>query len=183
MPAIAVPKNASRALPGTHRVGRLERRHAGCPEAAPGGNIARGERPSMSNVIAASFSDASAARAAAERLVQGGFAAARVHVHEKGQRPRNAEGIELDEALSGGFFSNMLGLLDGLFDAPKRPNEARTFDEVVRRESAGLTVMVENDAEAQRARSLLEAAGAFGLDRHPVEDNDGGELRPTAGER
>jgi hypothetical protein len=123
----------------------------------------------MPSVVSSSFADLPGALAAAERLVQHGFAPDRVHLHERGTRPRNATGIEIDEYATGGMVSNLLGLLDGIFNAKPQPDEAANYKEVVEQEGVGLSVLVADEGEAERARASLEANGGMDVTRHETD--------------
>ena len=118
----------------------------------------------MQNVFAA-FDDAQGAQRAADRLVANGFAAESVHLHGRGVPPRNAAGLTLDEYASGGFFGNIGELLDELFESPQAPQEAETYDDVVRQEAVGLSVCTGDEADARRAETLLAASGAMSVKR------------------
>jgi hypothetical protein len=119
----------------------------------------------MQVVIASSFPDVATAQAAADELVRSGFPAEHVHLHEKGTPPRNATGIRIDEYATGGMFSGVLSLLDGIFKAPKQPDEASTYVDVVRQEGVGLSVVVAADEEAQHVEAALRSAGAMKVAR------------------
>ena len=89
-----------------------------------------------------------------------------MHLHEQGAPVRNATGIRIDEYATGGLFSNLLGLLDGLFKAPKQADEARTYVDLVQHEAVGLSVIAASDEEAQRAEAALRGAGAMQVAHH-----------------
>jgi len=120
------------------------------------------------DMVISAFNDASAAQRAATRLVDSGFAAQSVHLHRHGVPAENAAGLKVDEYATGGLVSNVLSLLDGIFDTAKPPQEAQSYDDAVRREEGiGVSVSVDSEADAARAETILSEAGATKVSRLP----------------
>lgn len=135
---------------------------AGTLRAALAGTAARMRRFRRSglNTIVSAFENPVEAHAAADRLTANGFAADSVQLHDHASLVRNAAALETDELASGGFFTNLLGLFEQLLGTARPPGEADSYSEMVRREGTLLTLHVATAADAQRAREVLQAAGA-----------------------
>lgn len=121
------------------------------------------------DMVISAFNDMAAAQRAADRLVESGFAAQSIHLHRHGLPAQNAAGVKVDEYTTGGLVSNVLSLLDGIFETPKPPQEADSYSDVVQREEGlGVSVGVDNDADAGRVESILSACGATKVSRLPA---------------
>jgi hypothetical protein len=132
--------------------------------------LADGQIPGGSgmDMVISAFNDVAAAQRAADRLVESGFAAQSIHLHRHGLPAQNAAGVKVDEYTTGGLVSNVLSLLDGIFDTAKPPQQADSYTDVVKREEGlGVSVRVDNDADAGRAESILSACGATKVSRLP----------------
>jgi len=115
--------------------------------------------PSARTLVAL-FADAAGAQRAADDVVRGGMAAAKVHLHQRGKPPRNAAGIVADEYLTGGFFANFASLLGGLLNAPPASDQASTYADVLAAEGAAVSVEVNDEEEAGLVEATLRQAGA-----------------------
>lgn len=121
------------------------------------------------HTVVSTFADAASAKHAAQKLVESGVAPGAVRLHRRDDPATNAAELKLDEYATGGLVSNMLGLLDRLFEAPQRPDEAESYVEVVQREAVGLSVEVPGADDADRAEALLAQAGAMQVARVGAE--------------
>ena len=120
------------------------------------------------DMVISAFNDVAPAQRAADRLVESGIAAHAIHLHRHGLPAQNAAGVKVDEYATGGLVSNVLSLLDGIFDTAKPPEKADSYTDVVEREEGlGVSVGVDNDADAARAEAILSACGATKVSRLP----------------
>lgn len=110
--------------------------------------------------VVSSFTDPSNARAAAGRLTEHGFASDRIGVHSQPAVAPNADGVTLDEVVTGGFFHSFMGMLDGLFGTANPTHKASSYAEVVRQGGSVVLVDTTDEEEADRALVLLRDAGA-----------------------
>ena len=107
--------------------------------------------------VVATFADRDAAQRAVASLTRDEIAPAKVHLHEKGLRPRNASGVLVDEYASGGFFTNFARLLDGLMNTP---HQSPSYEELVQFEGIAVSVETESSEQAERVEAQLRSAGA-----------------------
>lgn len=106
--------------------------------------------------LVASFADRDAAQRADAALMQIGIASNDVHLHEKGLKPHDADGVVFDEYATGGFFTNFAHLLDGLMNKPRK---SLSYDELVQFEGMALSVHTD-EAQAERVETQLRQSGA-----------------------
>lgn len=110
------------------------------------------------------FDDQATAQRALESLVGQGFSREDLHVERNTEanetRSLNSDGTEIQDRGNasnfGHFFSSLFGQ-----DEPRRTG---TYSEAVRRGSSVLVVDARDDAEAERAASLLHDLGAIDVD-------------------
>ena len=114
----------------------------------------------MTPFVVAAFRDRQAAERAFEQVRSSGLAVRDVRLHASTSDVTNANAIVADEVASGGFFSNAVELLDELLRTAHSADEAGDYDELVRREATLVSVHVDDAADAERIRALLESAGA-----------------------
>jgi hypothetical protein len=128
----------------------------------------------MSTLIAPTvvsiFADPPAAQAALDQLAAQGVPRQCITLHESTPTSRNAAALEVDEFASGGFFSNMSALLDGLFSHPVAEGNAATYADVVSSEGTLVSVQAQGAEEAQACEGLLRRAGALRVSILPAKD-------------
>ena len=107
--------------------------------------------------VVATFPDRASAQAAVDTLARHGIASTDLHLHEKGMKPRNADGTLLDEYATGGFFTNFAHLLDDLLDTPHR---SPSYEELVQFEGIAVSAQVADSDKAKAVEAWLRAAGA-----------------------
>jgi hypothetical protein len=117
----------------------------------------------MSTIVAL-FDEENAASWAADELLRAGVPAGALHVHRRGQPPRNASGVIVDEYATGGFFTSFRDLLDGLLETGRAPGTAASYAELVRFEGAAVSVDGKS-VEVARAADVLRKAGARKVSR------------------
>jgi len=156
----------------------------------------------MQTVIGA-FDDTATAQRAVESLVQAGFDRDDVHVQhqqqqgagqmtgmqtETRQQGANWDGQEREVAADkggvGGFFSSLFGMDDA---SDRQQNQqmygqrAYTYDEAVRRGSAVVVVDADDEAQADRAATLLHELGAVDVDERSKQWQAEGWQPPVSG--
>lgn len=114
----------------------------------------------MTPFVVAAFPDRAAAERALDRLRSSGLATRDVRLHATTPDAVNAAALETDELVSGGFFGNAVELLEQLLGTHRDDDEARSFDELVRREATLVSVRVDDAETAQQVCTLLEREGA-----------------------
>lgn len=120
------------------------------------------------NTIVAIFASAAEADQAVQRLLNAGVPGSDIHLHEKGRPARNAAGVVADEYMTGGFFANFMGLLDGLLEARRDPNVATSYADVVQHEGVALSVETAA-ARAPDIEALLRSQGASKVSRSDTD--------------
>ena len=126
--------------------------------------------PVIATTVVSSFADHPAAQAALDQFARQGVPRTRIRLHVTTPTSRNAAALEVDELASGGFFSNMSALLDGLFSHPVAEGKAATYADVVRSEGTLVSVQAQGAQEAQRYEGLLRSAGASRVSILPEKD-------------
>jgi len=112
----------------------------------------------MANALFA-FDDRSAGEQAAGRLRDElGLApsAVALHVNESADEHPVARGV--DEQVSGGLFTNVLDLFQGIFEWGDSPHDASTFEETVRRGGAVVSVIAVTPEEQAAVDSAMAQA-------------------------
>lgn len=105
------------------------------------------------------FDDADRARRVVDKLVADGVPedAIRLNVREKGTV---ASGMaEADELATGGFITNFMGLLDGIFQRDQTPEHVKSFGVHLEQGGAVVCIDVGTMAETERIESMMEAEG------------------------
>ena len=106
------------------------------------------------------FADEPGAATAARHLVQSGIPATHIHVHQKGNPPRNAGGIVVDEYLTGGFLTNFIGLLGGWLGTKQQPGTVVSYQDVFQHE--GVVLSADADAsEISQIETAMRSSGAL----------------------
>jgi stress response protein YsnF len=131
------------------------------------------EQFNMQTVLGA-FDDMAAAQRAVERLVEAGFDRQDVHVHQETsmvddeKTRRGGAEVEREVAVDRrGFFARLFGDDD-------RSNYASTYSEAARRGSSVVVVDATDEAQADRAASVLHELGAIDVDERAQQWRAGG---------
>jgi hypothetical protein len=105
------------------------------------------------------FDDPEAARRAADRLSGEGFGpdAVRLHTQETGTVASGT--AEADEIVTGGFITNFMGLLDGIFQRDQTSAHVKSFGVHLEQGGAILCVEAFGEDEYERVERVMDAAG------------------------
>lgn len=103
------------------------------------------------------FNDPHAAQRAVQRLYDRGFARSAVELHAHDTDFSHKTARDMDEQFSGGLFTNLLELFQGVFDWGSKPHDATQFADTVRRGGAAISVDAANDAQCAQADEAMTA--------------------------
>lgn len=106
------------------------------------------------------FDDRQAANRAADRLTAMGLRTPDVHVHDDPAEAGGQIGRKLDEQVSGGLFSNLADLFQGVFDWDKQPGEATVYREALTRGGAVVSVNLDDDAATSDVDRVMQEEGS-----------------------
>jgi hypothetical protein len=115
----------------------------------------------MSITVVGVFADRSGGQAGVESLVQQGVPRARVAWHRHTPTLSNTSSLQIDELATGGLVSNMVSLLDGLFDRPVAAGHGASYDALVDSEGALVSVQVDDARQAEDCLQRFTTAGAL----------------------
>jgi uncharacterized protein (TIGR02271 family) len=148
-----------------------------------GGSGSHGASGSQLHTVIGAFDDRSSAERAVERLASAGFARHDIHLEHRQASPASTStaqrSVDAENTGGGGFLSWLFGDDDG----QSRPStaHAHTYDEAVRRGAAAVVVDVQDEAQADRACSLLHELGAIDVDERAKQWRAEGWKPPATG--
>jgi len=112
----------------------------------------------MANALFA-FNDPSAGQRAAHRLLDEGLQPEAVRLRANEGAANDALSRRVDEQVTGGLVSNLVGLFQGVLDWGSSPHDASAYEETVLRGGAVVSVDAKTEDERDTADEVMLAAG------------------------
>lgn len=104
------------------------------------------------------FEDPAAGHRAAQLLMDSGFPADAVHLHEHEDISQRSTAYKIDEQITGGLLANLAQLFQGIFDFSSSPHDPSAYTETVMRGGVVLSVSARNAEEESAAERLMDAS-------------------------
>ena len=125
------------------------------------------------NTVIGAFSDSNRAQEAMQELVEAGFPQHKVQVQSSSSSSNSSNDFAADKSRADeendGFMASVSHFFANLFGGDTHKNAAGNYSEAVKRGHAVVVVDVDDEAQANKAQTIMQDMGAFDIDEQAAQ--------------